>query len=435
MRLRFCLLSPLLLLMSPAMSQTATAPVAAPAAIANDTVALTLADAEQRFLQNNLQLLAQQYNITAAQAQIVQARLWDNPTISLEQNTYNRETGKRFDVTKTGQSIVQVQQLFAIAGRRKAAARVAEQAAQAEQFTFQDLLRNLRYQLRTSFYDLYYQQQSLRVYDQEISSFKHTAELYQQQFQKGNIALKEVVRLQAFLFDLQNERQELLRNMADNQTDLHVLLRNENDSWFRPTVNGPALRALSPQMLSMQQLLDSAQTTRADVLVRQAQVRQQEQNLRLQYALTKPDVAVGYVYDRAGSYIQNYNALTLGVAIPIFDRNQGNIRTAKAQIEGSRLQLSEQQLQVRQEVMKAYNLARQSDELYRATGPDTGDFDRLIKGIEQSYIQKNITIVEFLDFYESYKNNQVQRNELRAGRLRSFEQLNLAVGRPVLDAK
>jgi len=41
----------------------------------------------------------------------------------------------------------------------------------AEQFNFEDLLRPLRYQLRSTFYDLYYKQQSVRVYDQEVASF------------------------------------------------------------------------------------------------------------------------------------------------------------------------------------------------------------------------------------------------------------------------
>ncbi len=48
-------------------------PVRAAAAV--DTVRLTLAQAEQRFLAGNFQLLAQRYNVTAARAQILQARL------------------------------------------------------------------------------------------------------------------------------------------------------------------------------------------------------------------------------------------------------------------------------------------------------------------------------------------------------------------------
>jgi len=411
----------------------ATAPT--PAAAAPDTTQLTLADAERRFTENNLLLLAQRYNVSAAEAQIQQARLWDNPTLSLEQNVYNPNTRRAFDVTRRGESIVQVQQLFAIAGRRKAAARVAEQNALVEQFNFQDLLRTLSYQLQTTFYDLYYKQQTVAVYDREITSFQHTVAAYQSQYDKGNIALKEVIRLRAFLFSLQSERQALLSEIAGQESDLRILMRDASGAYYRPAAAEDRLKALSLTNYSEQELADTAAVSRADLRARQAAVEQQNQNLHLQRALAAPDLAAGYVYDRAGSYIQNYNAVTLGVAIPILNRNQGNIRTAQAQIQQSKADLDQQQLTVRNDVQEAWRLTQQADALYQTADRNMSDFSRLITGIEQSYAKRNITIVEFLDFYESYKNNLVQLNQLRAARLRSFEQLNYAVGRPVFKTE
>ncbi|GGF13514.1 TolC family protein [Hymenobacter cavernae] len=416
---------------------TGTAQAAAtPAAIAPaDTVQLTLPEAEQRFVQNNLALLAQQYNVSAAEAQIQQAKLWDNPTISLEQNTYNPATHKHFDVTRTGQSIVQVQQLFAIAGRRKAAANVAQQNALVEQYNFQDLLRNLRYQLRTTFYNLYFKQQTVGAYNREINSFRRTVAQYQGQYDKGNIALKEVIRLKAFLFQLETERQGLLTDIAGQEAALRVLIRDNSGAYYRPQADGNRLRDLNLGQYSVEQLADTAQIARADLRARQAGLEQQNQNLRLQRALAAPDLALGYVYDRAGSYIPNYNAVTLGVAIPILNRNQGNIRSAQAQIQSSKAELGQQQLIVQNDVQEAYRLVQQTDQLYQTTNRSTGDFDRLISGIEQSYAKRNITIVEFLDFYESYKSNLMLLNQLRASRLRAFEQLNFSVGRSIFTAE
>ncbi|MFD2787876.1 TolC family protein [Hymenobacter rubripertinctus] len=403
------------------------------APLATDTVRLTLPEAEERFVASNLLLLAQRYNVSAAEAQIQQARLWDNPTISVEQNAYNQFTHRTLDVTRQGNTAVQVQQLFALAGRRRAAAGVAQQNTLVEQFTFDDLLRTLRYQLRATFYDLYFKQQSVRVYDQEVASFQRTVNLYQGQYDKGNIALKEVIRLKAFLFQLRNERQTLLSDIAAQQADLRMLLRDEAGTYYRPQADDARLRALSLAGRTEQQLIDSAQVNRADVKARQAAVQQQTQNLRYQRALATPDLAVGYVFDRAGNYIQNYNALSLGIAVPLFNRNQGNIRTAQNQIEIGRAQLGQQQLQVVNDVQEAWRQARQTDQLYQSADRETSDFDRLMVGIDQSYAKRNLTIVEYLDFYESYKNNLVQLNSLRASRVRAFELLNYAVGRPVFD--
>ena len=65
-----------------------------------DMPGLSLREAEKCFLEHNVQLTAQRYNVDRAHAQVVQARLFDNPVISLEQNVYNRLNGKYFDEVK-----------------------------------------------------------------------------------------------------------------------------------------------------------------------------------------------------------------------------------------------------------------------------------------------------------------------------------------------
>lgn len=410
-------------------AQTPLAP--APVAVA-DTVRLTLAEAEQRFSQNNLGVIAQQYNVSIAQAQALQARLIDNPTVYLEQDLLSRKVLNREVPAGTGGSQVafNFQQLVSLAGRRKAAGRVAQQNAVVEQFNLADLLRNLRYQLRTSYFDLFFKQQTLKVYDTEIASLTHTVGLYQSQFDKGNIALKEVIRLKAFLFTLQNERQAILTDVASEQADLHVLLRDASGAQYRPAVNLSQTRSLNLSYTE-QQLADTALVVRADLRARQASLEQQNLNLKYQRKLATPDLAVGYTYDRAGSYINNYNALTLGIAVPLFNRNQGNIQAAQAQIAGGKAQVDQQQLIVQTEVRQAYDQAARTDAMFLNTDRDTTPFARLMEGIEQSYAKRLLTVVEYLDFFESYKNNLVQLNSLRANRVRAYEQLNFTVGKTV----
>ena len=408
----------------------AQAPAAPP-----DTVRLLLPEAEQRFAQNNLVVLAQRFNVTVAQAQAVQARLLDNPTLFIEQNAINKNINReRFSDRAPGEVVVQVQQLFSLAGRRRAAGKVAQQGAVVEEYNLQDLLRLLGYQLRTSYYDLYYKQQTLRVYDTEIRSLSRTAGLYQAQFDRGNVALKEVIRLKAFLFTLENERQAILADVAAEQTDLHVLLRDPARTEYRPVVDAIRARTLSLAAFPLTALADTALAVRTDLKARQASVEQQSLNLRLQQKLAVPDLALGYTYDKAGSYINNYHAFTVGMAVPVFNRNQGNIRAAQAQVAGSRALLDQRQLAVQTEVNQAYQLAVRTDDLYQHADRDTTPFARLMVGIEQSYAKRVLSVVEYLDFFESYKNNLVQLNTLRANRARAFEQLNLTVGKNVFRA-
>jgi cobalt-zinc-cadmium efflux system outer membrane protein len=416
-------------------AQTPTVP-GAPVPV--DTVRLTLPDAEQRFVQNNLQVLAQRYNITAAQALAVQARLIDNPTILVDQNAILQAMHRR-ELDGGGaagnQVAFQAQQLFALAGRRRAAGKAAQQAAVVETYNLEDLVRNLRFQLRTTYYDVYFRQLTLRVYDNEIPQLRRTVDLYQSQYEKGNIALKEVIRLKAFLFTLESERLGLVTEQANAQADLHVLLRDSTRSAYQPVVNPAKVRDLSLAPYPEQQLTDTAVVRRADLLARRAEVQRQELNLKLQRAVATPDLAVGYSYDRFGSYINNYNSITLGVAVPIFNRNQGNIQAAKAQISNAQAQAAQQQLVVRRDVHEAYQVALRQDDLYQHTNRDTTPFSRLIDSIEQGYTKRLISVVEYLDFYEAYKNNVIQLNTLRANRMRAFESINLATGRTFFRAE
>ena len=416
-----------------------TLPPASPTPLPVDTVRLTLPEAEQRFVQNNLQLLAQRFNISAVQALAVQARLIDNPTVQLDQNAILQAVHRRqldgSSANAPNQYAFQVQQLFSLAGRRRAAGRAAQQAGVVETYNLEDLVRNLRFQLRTTFYDVYFRRETLRVYDNEIPSLHRTVDLYQSQYEKGNIALKEVIRLKAFLFTLESERLGLVTEQASAQADLHILLRDSTRSAYQPVVDNRRVRDLSLAPYPEQQLLDTALVRRADLLARRAEVQHQQLNLRLQRAVATPDLALGYSYDRFGSYINNYNSLTVGLAVPLFNRNQGNIQAAKAQIGQAQAQAAEQQLVVRRDVHEAYQVALRQDELYQHANRDTTPFARLIDNIEQSYTKRLISIVEYLDFYEAYKNNVVQLNTLRANRMRAFESLNLNTGRTFFRAE
>ncbi|NNU33461.1 TolC family protein [Mucilaginibacter sp. S1162] len=74
-----------------------------------DTLALTFQGAEKQFLANNLELLAQKYNIDASKALITQAKLWDNPTLSTDQNIYDGGSKKFFyHNSNLGQVFVQL---------------------------------------------------------------------------------------------------------------------------------------------------------------------------------------------------------------------------------------------------------------------------------------------------------------------------------------
>lgn len=396
-----------------------------------DTLALTLPQAEDQFRQRNLSLLATRLGIDEYRAYQAQTKLLANPQIYVEQMPYNRQTHEFMPVKQSNsEQVVQVQQLILLAGKRNKQLALAATNTELAADRFDDLLRTLMYQLRSTFYDLHFTRESLRVYDQEIGTLSQTVALYQQQFDKGNVPLKDLARLKAYLFNLSTERQQRLSQLTDDQTSLAVLLNVNPAQPIRPVLSDADVAAeRNPAQLTLDSLLAKAGRSRPDLRAYRHQAKSEVQNLALQKALAVPDLTLQGTYDRNAGYIPNYFGVGVGVSLPLFNKNQGNIQAARVRTQSSQKALSAYELQVEGELQSALQKARQSDQLYRTFDQRfNGDFGRLIEGVTLNYRKQNIDVVAFLDFFDAYKNSQLQYIQLQNDRQQRLEELSLSVG-------
>jgi len=410
---RAVLLGWLLLLAQPGQSQTP-----------DDTLSLTLPQAEGLFVRQNLTLLATRLGIDEVRAYEAQARLLPNPTVYVEQMPYNHQTREFMPLGQSNsEQVVQVQQLILLAGKRNKQLALAATQTRLAADRFEDLVRTLTFQLRSTFYDLYYTQQTLGVYQQELAALQRTVDVYQQQYNRGNVPLKDLARLKAYLFNLATEQQQQLARITDDQATMALLLSASPGSNIRVVAGSPD--ATLPADLRLDSLVTRATASRPDLRAFRDQATLERQNLTLQKALAVPDIALQGTYDRNAGFIPNYVGIGIGMAVPLLNRNQGNIRAAEVRTQSSRQLLNAYQLQVEADVWNALTKARQADGLYRTFDRRfSNDFGRLIQGVIENYSKQNIDVVEFLDFFDAYKASQIQYNQLQNNRLQRFEELN-----------
>jgi outer membrane protein, heavy metal efflux system len=402
--------------------------------IKRDTVNLTLGDAEQIFVQKNLLLIADKFNIQIARANIIQAGLWNNPSLYLEQNIYNPINKRILDYTYTGENIVQIQQLFLLAGKRNKRVQLEEINMQIAEFQFYDLMRTLKFELRTNYFDLYFLQQISRIYDREINSIQKTITAFELLLSHGNISLKEVVRLKALLFTLESERLATIQFMGERQLNLGILLNDSTHRYIKPLVNKDLIDSVNLNGINLPALTDTALLNRTDLKLYEADLRYDEKNLSYQRALAVPDLQLGGVYDRQGNFVRDYTGITFQMNLPAFNRNQGNIQASKYQIQQSKVRLEEYRKRVVSEVFGAFFKTTQVNELYKSFDKTfIIDYDKLISGVLQNYERKNISLIEFIDFYQSYKESYIRMNELERQRLTSFELLNYYSGKNLFN--
>jgi len=402
---------------------------ASQAAPASDTLTITVKQAEDRFIKNNLSLIAQRYSIDDASAQVITARLFQNPDFSFSNGIYASGVPNAYSEQTYGLS-----QLISTAGKRNKNIQLAKLGVEQAKYQFFDLLRTLKFTLRNDFYTIYFQEQSAKVYDQEISSLSKTLGIFKQQYAKGNIAQKELLRIQSQLYSLQVEYNSLLVGIDTTQNEFKLLIKAEPGVYIIPQVTIDTTTKAVVAAVPYQRLLDSAYANRYDLALTKSLIEYNTVNLKLQKATAIPDVSLSLNYDKLGAYGQNFLGAGIEFNLPFFNRNQGGIQQARIAIDQSKVKFQSQQDQVQSDVAGNYKNAMRLENLYNSFDPGFKDsFEHLITEVVKNYEKRNISLLEFLDFYDSYKTNTIQLNNLQLNRITSLEQLNYVTGTPFFN--
>jgi cobalt-zinc-cadmium efflux system outer membrane protein len=394
------------------------------------TITLSLPEAEKRFIQNNYQLIAQQYQTDQAHAEVITARLFDNPEISYENLLYNPDTRKFLGTSMaTGQYQASLSQMIKLAGKRNKNIQLANSGVKLAEYAYFDLMRTLRFSLHASFYKTYYDQQSAKVYEQQINSLKLLLSANEQQLKLGNVAVKDIIRIKSLLYALQNEYSSLMNDIEDSQTQLKLMTNIAPNANLQLTVSAEEEDNYQLNKQAYTNLLDSARNNRSDLQLAKAGMTYAENNLKLQKANAIPDVELSLSYDLKGSYPDHYTGIGIKLPIPLFNRNQGEIKKARIAIDAEKLQVQQQNAQLENEVYNSYTSALRIENLYQGFDKTFhADFDKLINEVVKNFKNRNISLIEFLDFYDAYKASTLQMNTLKYERMNAKEEINFVTG-------
>lgn len=390
---------------------------------------VTLEDCESQFLKNNLFLLASHYNIDASKALTIQARIWDNPVISAELNAYNPDRDKYFDIGKQGQKVFGIEQLIYLGGKKRNEVKLAKTNEQLAELQFNDLLRTLKLQLRKSFYTVYYNSKSLETTDKQLAHIEDLINSYSVQAQKGNIPLKDVVRLQSLYLNFKNERMEVVNNNIEEQANLKLLMNSTEE--IVPNVSKDEFsKYLKTIDFDLKSFENEAIANRPDYLAKQKEIDANELNVKWQKSLSVPDITLGAKYDQRSGAFNNEANLTVGIPLPLWNQNKGNIKYAKTILEQSKIEKQNFELQLQTEITSAWNKWEESRKNYVVIKPTVNsDFEAVYNGILTNFQKRNISLLEFTDFMESYNQANIQVNELKKKLALSAEELNSTINK------
>lgn len=395
---------------------------------------VSLPQADSLFVARNLEALAAKYRIEQADADVMQAKLWSNPVVSIDENVYNRLNKRFFDFGSKSEQVFSVDQLIYIAGQHANAVRLAQASGETAKYAFADLLRRMRGELNKTFVELYFVQKNLGLFKNEIVSLKKMLNMLTVQEEKGNISKMETARIQALLLSLTQEQNQYLTHAAELQGQLRVYLALPQTVQPVAVFDEKCLNQLSKNSPDMGKVEDYL-ANRSDVRLAKSTLNEDTLQVRLEKSKAWPEVHLRGSYDRNGGYFPNFFSVGVSVSVPIFNRNQGAIKHAKAQLLADKYLYDNQLQNARNELSLAEERLRRNMSLISSISNQYNkvDMEDLFKGVNENYRKRNISLLEFVDFYNTYKSAKLQISSIQKDAFLAIEDLNTAAGQQVIN--
>jgi outer membrane protein, heavy metal efflux system len=392
---------------------------------------LTLKEAEEELQKNNLLLLAEQYNIPIAEAAVIQAKIWELPYVSGEFNAINPQNKSVLNVGGKGQKGLAVQQLIYLGGKKKNEVAFAKSNIGIAELQFEQLIRNLKYELAQTFYEVYYDNQKITAIENQLAKLETLYGYYEKQVSNGNIPLKEVVRLQSLILDLKNEKNALLTSTIEAQQTL-ALLTGVTET-IVPSVNEIQLVSkFQNTEVSKDSILTYALQNNLDYLTAKKISESQELLLQWQKSLNTPDLTAGLAYDQRGGAFQNQINLTFGMPIPLWNKNKGNIKIAETQVKQTQANIEYKKFELETKVDAFWKLyVMNQNQLNSIQQSTTKNLEAVYDGVVSNFQKRNISMLEFTDFMESYNQTTLQINEIKKGWILASISLNYITNKEI----
>lgn len=387
---------------------------------------MSLLECENAFQQNNLQLLAEQYSINMADADILQAKIWELPQMSGYINGYNPQDRRFLDAGRA--KGFEVTQLIYMGGKKKNEIAFAKSNKELAQLQFSQLLVELRTQLHTNYYNLYYEKLKLENTNKQLGYMNDLLKAYKVQSAKGNVSLKDEVRLQSIVIQLNNDKVNINKNLLEFEQNLKVLTGiTEN---IEPEISEEEAKlVLTAQPFGdNDELKRKALENNADYLFILKLIDNSKLYAQWQKSLNVPDLNVGAEYDQASGTFNNEINLKVGIPIPLWKSNKGNVEKANYAIKQNQKNAEFQKLNLETKVQSAFQIWKtQYDQLAEIKSTDLSNLDLVYDGMLKNFRNGNISLIEFTDFMESYRQTALQIYDMKNGLMESAIQLNQLV--------
>jgi len=398
---------------------------------------MTIAEAIERLLSQNLELRAQEMEISKARADLLTAGLRGNPLIYTDASMvpYGNFAGSGGGPTQYDTNITLP---LDINNKRQRRIDVATRAQRVTEALFQDAVRSQIDNLYTAWADVLAARASIRFLEAGMDNLEIQKRATEARVQRGELNQTEVNNVEIQIDSTDLTLLETRETYDDAMRTLAALLAIPPEEAETFPIRG-RLRSQRLQIPPIEELVARAQACRPDLVAFRLGVERARSEVRLARANRMEDAFLLYQPFTAQEGLDpgdraSYSwAMGVTLPLPVFNRNQGNIARAEHTVLQTRSQLANLERQVMLEVQRAEaaydvtlaTLERIEEEILPAAREN---LELALRGAEPGAAGT----ISKIEAQRAYGEISRQYLEALVRHRRSMFQLNTAVGERVL---
>ena len=393
--------------------------------------ALTWQEVRAKFEAANPTLRAGQIGIDESRAQEITANLRPNPTLSILTDQIDPFSfGPPHGPFAYFLAAATVNYLWERQHKRGLRLESAQKATAVATSGQADLERNLLFNLRGAFVETLQEKAILNLARENLAYYDKVLEVNRERYKAGGIAQVDLQRLELqrvqYLSDLQTA--EVTLRVAKIQL---LMLLNDQTPVDQFDVIGTF--DFAEQIPPLTDVRQAALDTRPDLRAAVQSVDKAKTDYQLARADGSTDPTLGFDFGR-NPPIDAYFGFSVSVPLRIFDRNQGEKRRTQLDIDRNDRLAAAARAQVFNDVDSAYATVNSTVILLKPYKDQYLDeATKIRETISFSYQHGAASLLDFLNAQADYRAVQVNYLNLVASYLNAAAQLNLAVGREVIQ--
>jgi outer membrane protein, heavy metal efflux system len=397
---------------------------------------LTWDEVKARFEANNPTLRAGQIGIDESKANEITAYLRPNPQLTLL--TDGTQIVRSNGVWQPFSGTLFTPSLSYLHERRHKRELRLESAKDATDITVSgqsDLERTLLFALRGGFVGTLQAKAVLRVAKDNLDYWDQVLKISRDRFQAGDIAQIDLDRLELQRVQFESDVQTAEVNLRTAKIQLLMLL---NDRTPVDQFDVLGLYEYNDQLAPLDDFRKAALDYRPDLRAALQAVGKARTDHQLAVAngSTDPIFSGWYTYNSSFANPNAHQTIGASVSIPlrVFDRNQGEKLRTQLDIDRNQKVLDATQAQVFSDVDSAYAMVNSNLILLRPYKAKYLELAvRVRETVRFSYEHGGAALLDFLNAENDYRSVQLNYVNLVGSYLIAASQLNLAVGREVIQ--